>query len=109
LDGLLSDSLSIERDVRKMHEEEEASTVNVAATWLLVSGFILMFAGIIVLIVASLLQGNMNISGGGIVFIGPIPIIFGAGPNAYLAILLAAILTIIGFLAFFWLRKKVSA
>jgi uncharacterized protein (TIGR00304 family) len=87
-------------------EAEEASTVNVAATWLLVSGFILMFAGIIILVATSVLQGNMDISGGGIVFIGPIPIIFGAGPNAFLAILLAAILTIIGFVVFFWLRKK---
>jgi uncharacterized protein (TIGR00304 family) len=86
--------------------EEEASKVNVAATWLLVSGVILMFAGIIILIAASTLQRNMEISGGGIVFIGPIPVIWGAGPNAFLAIFLAAILTIIGFLVFFWLRKK---
>ena len=77
-----------------------------AATWLLITGFIFMLVGIIVLIMASAFQGNINISGGGIVFIGPIPIIFGAGPNAFLAILLAAILTIIGFLVFFWLRKK---
>jgi uncharacterized membrane protein len=86
--------------------KEETSTLNVAATWLLVSGFILMLTGITVLIIASALQGNMNISGGGIVFIGPIPVIFGAGPNAYLAILFAAVLTISGFLVFFWLRRK---
>lgn len=85
---------------------EETQTINVAATWLLVSGFILMLAGIIFLIAASALQGNMDISGGGIVFIGPIPVIFGAGPNAFLAILLATVLTIVGFLVFFWLRKK---
>jgi len=87
-------------------ETEEASTVNVAATWLLVSGLILMFTGIIILIAATVIQGNMDISGGGTVFIGPIPIIFGAGPNAFLAILLAAALTIIGFIVFFWLRRK---
>ncbi len=87
-------------------EREGTSTINVAATWLMVSGFILMFAGIIVLIVASAIQGNMNISGGGIVFIGPIPVIFGAGPHAFIAILLAAIMTIVGFLVFFWLRRK---
>jgi uncharacterized protein (TIGR00304 family) len=85
---------------------EEASKVNVAATWLLIVGFILMLVGVIVLIAAAVTQGNMDISGGGIVFIGPIPIIFGAGPNAFLAVLLAAVLTIIGFLMFFWLRKK---
>jgi uncharacterized protein (TIGR00304 family) len=85
---------------------EESSTVNVAATWILIIGFTLMLIGITILIAATALQGNMDVSGGGIVFIGPIPIIFGAGPNAFLAILLAAVLTIIGFLMFFWLRKK---
>jgi uncharacterized protein (TIGR00304 family) len=108
---LLSNILSIKQRRKRMQNQEtreEASKINVAATWLLVSGFVLMFTGIIILIAASVLQGNMDISGGGIVFIGPIPIIFGVGPNAYLAILLAAILTIIGFLVFFWLRKKVT-
>ncbi len=87
-------------------ESEDSSMGNVAATWLLVSGFILISVGIIILIAATVLQGNGNISGGGIVFIGPIPIIFGAGPNAFLAILLAAILTIVGFIVFFWWRRK---
>jgi uncharacterized membrane protein len=92
--------------VQNEEVKEETSTINVAATWLLVLGFILMLTGIIVLIAASAIQGNMNISGGGIVFIGPIPVIFGAGPNAFLATLLTAVLTIIGLVMFFWVRKK---
>ncbi len=88
------------------NQEEKPSGINGAAIWLLASGFTLMLAGIIILIFASVLEGNMSVSGGGIVFIGPIPIIFGAGPNAFLAILLAAVLTIIGFIMFVWLRKK---
>lgn len=87
-------------------QEEKASAISVAAAWLLASGFIIMLTGIIILILASVLQGNMSISGGGIVFIGPIPVIFGAGPDAFLAILLAAVLTVIGFIVFFLLRKK---
>lgn len=86
-------------------QEEKASAISVAAAWLLASGFIIMLTGIIILILASVLQGNMSISGG-IVFIGPIPVIFGAGPDAFLAILLAAVLTVIGFIVFFLLRKK---
>ena len=89
----------------KSAEAKESSTINLA-TWLLISGFILMLVGMIVLIFATFVQGNIDISGGGIVFIGPIPIIFGAGPNAFLTILLAAILTITGFIVFFWMRKK---
>jgi uncharacterized membrane protein len=68
-------------------------------------GFFLMFAGVVVLIAAVALQGNTSVSGGLIVFIGPIPIVLGAGPDASLALVLAVILTIVGFVVFFWLRK----
>jgi len=68
-------------------------------------GFFLMFAGVVVLIVATALQGGAGASGGLVIFIGPIPIILGAGPHASLALLLAVILTIVGFVVFFWLRK----
>jgi len=68
-------------------------------------GFFLMFLGAIVLIVAAVLQGDTSVSMGSVVFIGPIPIILGAGPHASLALLLAVILTIVGFVVFFWLRK----
>jgi uncharacterized membrane protein len=70
-------------------------------------GFFLAFIGFIVLIVATALQGNSSVSGGIVIFIGPIPIILGAGPHAVFAILLAGILTIIGLLMFFLLRKQV--
>jgi uncharacterized membrane protein len=68
-------------------------------------GFFLMFAGVIVLFIASAFQGNTSVSGGLLVFIGPFPIILGAGPHAFLAIFLAAVLTIVGFVVFFWLRR----
>jgi len=68
-------------------------------------GFFLTFAGVVVLIVAAALQGGANASGALVIFIGPFPIILGAGPHASLALLLAVILTIVGFVMFFWLRK----
>lgn len=68
-------------------------------------GFFLMFVGVVVLIAAAALQGDTSLSVGSVVFIGPIPIILGAGPYAFFAILLAVILTIVGFIVFFWLRK----
>lgn len=67
-----------------------------------------MFAGVVVLIAAAALQRNTSVSGGLIVFIGPIPIVLGAGPNASLALVLAVILTIVGFVVFFWLRKTMA-
>jgi len=83
-------------------EEEVVWTIPLR---LFLIGFFLMFAGIVVLIVAAVLQGDMSASGALIIFIGPIPIILGAGSNASFALLLAVILTIVGFVVFFWLRK----
>jgi uncharacterized membrane protein len=70
-------------------------------------GFMLTFIGFIVIVVAALLSGDADVSGGAIIFVGPIPIILGAGTNAFLAIVLAAVLTVIGFIVFFWMRKQV--
>jgi len=68
-------------------------------------GFFLMLAGVIILFVAAALQEDASVSFVSVIFIGPIPIILGAGPQASLALLFAVILTIVGFVVFFWLRK----
>jgi uncharacterized membrane protein len=68
---------------------------------------VLTFVGFIVIMVSALLSGDANVSGGALIFVGPIPVIIGAGTDAFLAIVLAAVLTIIGFIVFFWMRKKV--
>ena len=73
---------------------------------LLLAGFFLMFAGIVVLLASALFGGEADVSGGAIIFVGPVPIILGAGPDAFLAIILAAVLTVIGFIVFFWMRKQ---
>ena len=71
-------------------------------------GLFLMFAGVIVLVVSALLSGNGTVSSGAIIFVGPIPIVLGAGPYAFLAVVVAAVLTVIGFVVFLWMRKQVS-
>lgn len=68
-------------------------------------GFILMFAGVIILLLALLLSG-LKISLGGIIIVGPIPIIFGAGENVALLIMLGAALTIICLIIFLVLVKR---
>ena len=94
-------------ELKRLQAKEANDEVKTAVTpvWLFLAGFVLMFAGVIVLFAAAVLQGNVDISGGGVIFVGPIPIIFGAGTHAYFAIFIAAILTIIGFIVFLWLRK----
>jgi uncharacterized membrane protein len=74
---------------------------------LLLFGFLLMFAGVVVILASAFLGGDADVSGGAIIFVGPIPIILGTGTDAFLAIILAAVLTIIGFIVFFWMRRQV--
>jgi uncharacterized membrane protein len=91
-----------------MQLSEETSEAQVWTTpmKLFFVGFLLTFIGFIVLIISTVLQENSSVSGGLIIFVGPIPIILGSGPYAVFAILLAVILTIIGFIMFFLLRKQ---
>ena len=70
---------------------------------ILFSGFILIFVGVVLLVVATFFSGASNV--GVIVFIGPIPIILGAGPNSILAILIAVALTILGVILFWAFLK----
>ena len=73
----------------------------------LLAGFLLIFLGMIVLIISGLMGGASQ-SFGLVVFIGPIPIILGAGKYSLLAILLAIILTLIGIVLFLILRTRTS-
>jgi len=70
-------------------------------------GFLLIFLGTIILLIAGLI-GGISQSFGLVIFIGPIPIILGAGKYSLLAVLLAVILTIIGVVLFVILRKGLS-
>jgi len=70
------------------------------------SGFVLMFVGIILMMVAAALYGTSTVSGGAVILVGPIPIILGAGPHAFLAVLLATALTIFCLIFFLTLRKR---
>jgi len=68
-------------------------------------GFFLMLTGVVVLFFAAGLQGGVSASGALIIYVGPIPIILGAGPNVFFALVLATILTIVGFVVLFLLRR----
>jgi uncharacterized membrane protein len=63
-----------------------------------------MLAGVI-LMVASFPISESDVSTGIIVIIGPIPIIIGTGPHAFFAIFLAAALTILCLILFFFVRR----
>jgi len=66
--------------------------------------FIVIFVGMLLLMAAAILSGGST-SFGGVVFIGPIPIIIGSGPYFPLAIIIAIILMVLSILLFIGLRK----
>jgi len=69
-------------------------------------GFLLVFLGTIILIIAGLM-GEISQSSGLIIFIGPIPIVLGAGKHSLLAIFLAILLTIIGIVLFLIFQRTI--
>jgi len=72
---------------------------------LFIIGFFLIFMGIILLIVATVLS-NGSANFGAFIFIGPFPIIVGAGPEAPWMVLFAIILTVLSFIMFLVLRRE---
>jgi uncharacterized membrane protein len=68
-------------------------------------GFFILLLGIVIITVATVLSGG-SASFGGLVFIGPIPIVFGAGPGATWMVLFAIILGIISFVLFLVMRRR---
>ncbi|MEM1586148.1 MAG: DUF131 domain-containing protein [Candidatus Bathyarchaeia archaeon] len=81
--------------------EEEAAPIPPAIKLFLI-GFMLIFIGVIVLMLATLFSGLTG-SFGLILLLGPIPIIFGAGENLTYLLIIAAILTILCITIFIFL------
>ena len=91
-----------------MNEVQRQESSSSLPLKLFLFGFLLIFAGVIMLVASALLGGDASVSGGAIIFVGPIPIVLGAGPYGFFAVVLAAVLTLIGFAVFFWVRKQFS-
>jgi uncharacterized membrane protein len=88
--------------------EEGGIAVSSRALKLLMFGIALVFVGVAVLVVASVVWGGSG-SVGGVIFIGPIPIVFGAGPDASWLILISIILAVISTVLFLvWNRHQRS-
>jgi len=72
---------------------------------LFIVGFFLIFVGIIILMVATVLSdGSANF--GVFIFIGPFPIVVGAGHEVSWMILFAIILAVLSFTMFLVLRRE---
>ncbi len=84
--------------------EEEGIIVSSRLFRTLIIGFGLIFIGIIILIVSLAQNGSGSV--GGVIFIGPIPIVFGAGPDAGWLIVISIVLTAVSIILFLILNKR---
>ena len=84
--------------------QEEGIGISGRLLGFLLLGITLVFAGIAVLAVASLVIGGSSV--GGIILIGPIPIVFGAGPDAAWLIAVSIILTVVSVVLFLIMNRR---
>lgn len=89
----------------KDQTQEEGIEISSRLLGLLLLGIALVFTGIAVLVVASLILGGASVSG--VILIGPVPIVFGAGPDTGWLIIVSVILTIVSVILFVILNKRV--
>jgi len=75
---------------------------------LLILGFFIISLGIITLMVATMLYGEISANFGGVIFIWFIPIVFGAGPEATWMIIFAIILAVLSIIMFLILRRELA-
>jgi uncharacterized membrane protein len=92
-------------DDKENDAEDEGFAVSGKVYWLLIFGFILIFVGFAVMVISALVSGGSG-SVGGVILIGPIPIVFGAGPDAGWLILIGVIITVISVGSFLVLNRR---
>jgi uncharacterized membrane protein len=73
---------------------------------LLMLGFFMAFVGIMILMVATTFYGSGSTSFGLVVFIGPIPIVVGAGPQVTWVVLFAIILAALSVITYLIMRER---
>jgi uncharacterized membrane protein len=98
--------------VRSADEElqetvEEGITVSNRFFLLLILGFVVVFVGIAVILIATVFYGSGSASVGAVIFIGPIPIVIGAGSDVTLMILFSIILTVLSRVLLLVMHRKI--
>jgi uncharacterized membrane protein len=90
-------------------DEEEIDYESGSPNWLfllLVAGIVLVFVGVLVVAAATSSSGG-SASTGVVIFIGPIPIVFGSGPEAGVLILIGVIIAAVSVALFAIFRRRV--
>ena len=69
------------------------------------AGFAIIIVGVILVVLSSVLGGGSG-SVGGVIFIGPFPLVFGAGPDAIWLILISLTIAVLMLVLFVVWRRR---
>lgn len=94
--------------LKNFGETEKDGRVSSRLYLVFAAGFLLVIVGVLIIAVAAAFGGRASASAGIIVFIGPFPIVAGAGPDAVWLILIGLIIAIISVVMFVIARRKVG-
>jgi len=72
----------------------------------LLLGFILVFVGLAVILAAAVFYGGGSVNFGAVIFIGPFPIVAGAGSDAGLMVLISVILAVLSVIMFLVVSRR---
>jgi uncharacterized membrane protein len=93
-------------DEKSQETAEEGITVSSRLFLFLILGFVLVFIGIIVILIAVVLYGGSSANVGAVIFIGPFPIVIGAGPDVTWIVLFSIILAVLSVAVFLVMNRR---
>jgi len=85
---------------------EEGIAVSSRLFLFLVLGFVLVFVGVAIILIATVLYGGSSANVGAVIFIGPFPIVIGAGPDVTWIILFSIILAVLSIVVLLVMNRK---
>jgi len=93
-------------DEKSQETAEEGITVSSRLFLFLILGFVLVIVGIVVILIATVLYGGGSASAGVVIFIGPFPIVIGAGPDVTWIVLFSIILVVLSVVVFLVMNRR---
>ncbi len=93
-------------DEKSQETAEEGVAVSSRLFLFVVLGFVLVFVGIMVILIAAVLYGGGSASAGAVIFIGPFPIVIGAGPDVTWIVLFSIILAVLSIVVFLVMNRR---
>ena len=91
----------------KSENDEDGITVSNRLLMLLILGFVSLTVGVIIVLVSAVFNSDST-RFGGVIFIGPFPIVFGAGPDAAWLIAIGTILAVLSVIVFTIMRRRIE-